>query len=102
MSVSEFGEIGCCIQYTEYEGTDGQKHGLAIEWRIRKTAIASADSPGEWKAGDKIYWTSCGWVHVPDEAVFMPLPRERSLRPCLIRAVKYAQTKYPSCRVETH
>jgi len=101
--VSEFGEIGCVIEHTKYDGTDGKQHGLVIVWRVRKVGVAKADSEIEgWKAGDRIYWTSRGWIHVPDEAVFMPMPRERSLRPCSIRALKYAQTKYPGCKVETH
>ena len=96
MPVSEYGEIGCLIQH-DPEGN------MVIEWRIRKIETATHDSPlYGWKKGDTVYLTSLGWMTAPDEAVFMPKERERSLKPCTLRAIDYAKNKYPNVRIETH
>jgi hypothetical protein len=108
MPVSEFGEIGCALEHTTYvDAYDNQTKELVIEWRIRKTAVATKDNPyGEgasmWKRGDKVYFTSAGWRHFPDNLVFMPGPRERSLKPCVNRATDYARKQWPMSRIETH
>ena len=96
MPVSEYGEIGCCIE-------EDKEGGMLIDWRIRKVEVASSDNESYgWKKGDKIYYTSRGWVHVPDEQVFMPSARERSLRQCILRSIDYAKKKWPGLRMETH
>ncbi len=103
MSVNEFGEIGCFLQYSEFENKQGKIEGIIYEWRIRGVATAKQDdATWGWKAGDKVYKTSQGYVTAPDELVFMPKERERSLKPCIMRALKYAQGKWPGVRMETH
>lgn len=56
-----------------------------------------------FKKGDHIYHTSMGWqVGAKDNSdYFIPTPRERSLKPCIIRALNYAEKKWPDWRNET-
>lgn len=103
MPVCEFGEIGCLLQYSEFENKQGAMQGIIYEWRIRRIAVAKTDNNIKgWKAGDGVYLTSRGYMTAPDELVFMPADRERSLRPCILRALKYAKAKWPGIPMETH
>lgn len=96
MPVSEYGEIGVLVK-------DDPDSDMVIHWRVRKVAINTSDNI--WgKKGDNIYYTSLGWVvGLPDKSdYFAPTERERSLRPCILRAIKYSNEHYPGKRGGTH
>ena len=98
MPVSEFGEIGVLVKPDE-------PNKLVIHWRVRKTGIATGKNElYDWKQGDLVYKTSLGWqAGVKDRSdYFEPTPRERTLSPCINRALDYAVKKWPGWRQETH
>ena len=89
MSVSEYGEIGVLVK-------DDPDSDIVIHWMVRKVVVNPSDNIWGMK-GDNIYKTSMGWiVGLPDKTdYFAPTERERSLRPCILRAIKYAEEHYP-------
>jgi len=96
MPVSEYGEIGVLVKYYP----DGNE---VVHWRVRKVSMITQDNY-LGKADDPTYLTSMGWiVGSRDKSdYFAPTARERSLRPCIMRADKYAMEKYPGMRGGTH
>ena len=98
MPVSEFGEIGVLVK-------PDKSNRLVIHWRVkrRRTAVDDNEFYG-WKSGDPIYNTSMEWLAGARDGsdYFEPTQRERSLRPCILRALEYAQRIYPGWRNETH
>lgn len=98
MPVSQHGEIGVLVKPDE-------PNRLVIHWRVTKKGKANRDmeSWGFIKGG-LVYYTSMGWVAgLPDGSdYFESTKRERSLKPCIDRALDYAQKKWPGWRNETH
>lgn len=96
MPVSEYGEIGVLVKH--YGVSDG-----VIHWRVRNTRVNTLNN-NIGKKGDPLYFTSMGWiVGLPDRSdYFAPTERERSLRPCILRAIKYAEIKFPGKKGGTH
>lgn len=86
MPVSECGEIGRLVQL--HPAGD-----MVVLWAVYEVKEAE---------GRPAYRTSRGWVRGNSEAYFSPRPRERSLRPCILRAVEYAQKNWPSLPAQTH
>lgn len=80
--VSEYGEIGRLVKLHS-EGD------LVILWAV-------------YEVKDNMYRTSRGWVRGEPEEYFAPRPRERSLRPAILRAVAYAKQRHPGVCAETH
>ncbi len=98
MPVSEFGEIGVLV-------VPDEANNLVIHWRATGKNIAKDDNEFyNWKRGDSVYKTSMGWTAgVKDGSnYFEPTPKERSLQPCIKRALDYAIKKWPGWRNETH
>jgi hypothetical protein len=98
MPVIEYGEMGVLVKpYPDDK--------MVIHWRVTKKAIAAADIPLEMiKKDDPIYYTSMGWIggKVDKSDYFEPTERERSLRPCILRAYDYALKNWSQWRNETH
>ncbi|GAH03186.1 unnamed protein product, partial [marine sediment metagenome] len=72
---------------------------------VKRKAIANEfNTAWGWQKGDPIYSTSMGWQAgaINGSDYFEPTKRERSLKPCILRALEYAQSKYPGWRNETH
>lgn len=86
MPVSEYGEIGRLVKF--YPDRD-----YVIIWAVR--GVKDVD-------GKPAYLTSMGWIRGLPEAYFSPTARERSLRPCIQRAIKYIEGKYPGKSASTH
>ena len=82
MPVSEYGEIGRLVHYYPESGD-------LVLWAVSEVE------------GNR-YWTSCGWVRGKPEEYFAPIGKERSLRPCILRASKYIEAKYPGKSYGTH
>lgn len=98
MPVTEYGEIGVLIQPDE-------PNNMVIHWRVRRRGIAKEDNElYSWLIGDRVYKTSMGWTKGAHDGTdyFEPTERERSLRPCILRALEYAQRTWPGWRNETH
>lgn len=98
MPVSEFGEIGVLVKPDE-------PNKLVIHWRVTGKGIAKKDNEFYgWKKGDPVYSTSMGRVAGSQDGsdYFEPSEREKSLRPCVLRALDYAENKWVGWRNETH
>jgi len=94
MPVSEFGEIGVLVKSDE-------PNKMVVHWRVTRKAVAKEDNEFYgWKEGDPMYNTSMGWQSGVN--YFEPTQRERSLRPCINRALDYTMKKWPGWRNETH
>ena len=97
MSVNEYGETAALIKPSE-------DNSIVIMWMVRGNPRINPIDNIYGKKGDRMYKTSCDWiVGLSDKSdYFEPAPRERSLRPCILRAMKYVEEKFPGKRVETH
>jgi len=98
MPISEFGETGRLVRLTE-DGT------MVVLWAVYGVENKLANQAGEVIATDgPFYKTSRGWMRgKKDESVyFAPKPRERSLKPCCLRAVEYARKNWPNLPAQTH
>ncbi len=82
MPVNEYGEIGRLVKY--YPKSD-----QVVMWAVQRII------------GNQ-YLTSMGWIEGLLEEYFTPVGRERSLRPCILRAIKYVKRKYPGKGCGTH
>lgn len=86
MNVDEHGEIGRLVQ-------PSSSLDMVILWAVYEVR----------PTGDGIaYRTSGGWIMGRPEQYFSCSPRERSLRPCILRAMKYAEEMYPGKEMQTH
>lgn len=96
MPVSEYGEIGVLVK-------DDPDSDIVIHWMV-KTVLTNPTDNIYGKKGDTIYKTSLGWIiGLPDKSdYFTPTERERSLKPCISRALNYGMAKWPRKRNETH
>jgi len=98
MPVSDFGEIGVLVK-------PDAPNNLVIHWHVTRKTVALVDNRlYGWENGDPIYHTSMGWqAGAKDNSdYFGPTERERSLKPCINRALDYAIKKWPGWRNETH
>lgn len=98
MTVSEYGEIGRLVQLPK-DGT------MVILWAVHEVKDELVNRAGEVIATDgSFYRTSRGWIRGKKDRsdYFAPTPRERSLRPCILRAIKYAQENWPNLPAQTH
>ena len=78
MTVSENGEIGRLVKF--YPSSNE-----VILWAVTK-------------ATGNVYMTSLGNQVAPAEAYFCPTSRERSLKPCILRALAYVKQKWPNAK----
>lgn len=96
--VTEYGEIGRLVQLPS-PGT------LVVLWAVHEVRHKLVNAVGEIiNADGPFYRTSRGWIRGKKDGsdYFAPRPRERSLRPCILRAVKYAQENWPDLPAQTH
>ena len=83
--IVEYGEIGRLVKKIESEGAED----MVVLWAVVEVR-------------GNLYCTSKGWIEGKPEEFFAPRPKERSLRPAIIRALNYAEEKYPGLRSGTH
>ena len=91
-------EIGILVKPDE-------ENKLVIHWRVTQKRILTEDNKFYgFKAGDKAYRTSMGFIKGEADAsdYFEPTPRERSINPAANRALDYSLKKWPGWRNQTH
>lgn len=83
MPITEHGEIGRLVQYKpELE--------MVVLWAV-------------YEVHGLNFRTSRGWIKETNlDAYFAPRPWERSLRPCIQRAIDYAKKNWPGVPAQTH
>lgn len=98
MPVSECGEIGRLVQLPK-DST------MVILWAVHQVTRKLINTMGKViDTGGPFYRTSRGWIKGKEDGsdYFAPTPRERSLKPCILRAIKYAQENWPDLPAQTH
>ncbi len=98
MPVTEYGEIGRLVQLPK-DST------MVILWAVHGTRDKLLNQAGVVIATDgPFYRTSRGWIRGKKDRsdYFGPRPRERSLRPCCLRAIEYARKNWPDLPAQTH
>lgn len=86
MAVSEYGEVGRLVQL--HPAGD-----MVVLWTVYEVKEIE---------GRLAYRTSRGWVRGNSEAYFPSRSRERSLKPCILRAIGYAKKSWPNLPTQTH
>lgn len=97
MPVSEYGEIGRLVKF--YPDSND-----LVCWAVKAVRKDIDELFGLPTDGAPCYFTSMGWMVGEKDGsdYFAPTDKERSLRPCILRATKHAETKYPGISMTTH